>query len=40
MAINLDVILLLTIALVLLLGCAGRALRPRTAPQRRRSHRG
>jgi hypothetical protein len=40
MAINLNVILLLTFALVLLLGRAGRALRPRTAPQRRRSHRG
>jgi hypothetical protein len=40
MAINLNVILLLTFALVLLLGCAERALRPRTAPQRRRSDRG
>jgi hypothetical protein len=40
MAIDLNVILLLTFVLVLLLGCAAWVLRPRTAPQRRRSHRG
>jgi hypothetical protein len=36
MAIDVNVILLLTFLLALLLVCAGRVLRPRTAPQRRR----
>jgi hypothetical protein len=40
MAIDLNVILPLTFVLVLLLGCAGRVLRPKPAPQRRRSRRG
>jgi hypothetical protein len=39
MAIDLNVILLLTFVPVLLLGCAGRVLRPKTAPRRCRSRR-
>jgi hypothetical protein len=39
MAIDLNVILLLMFLLVLLLVCAGRVLRPRTAAERRRPER-